>query len=158
MSETISQLNYYGSDIYKKKVIHLKNIYYENEKVKYYIINEDNIEKDKIIRTQCFSNQDRYLLNEKYIKSNNDYDLMYTLEPRISIDILEFYFEVNNYYLELRKEYRFYIPKNNSSKFFFPKNEGNFKIEIKKFSKSNIIIYIENSTYSMVEEQKKIKI
>ena len=158
LSETISQLNYYGSDIYKKKVIHLKNIYYENEKVKYYIINEDNIEKDKSIRTQCFSNQDRYLLNEKYIKSNNDYDYIYTLEPRISIDILEFYFEVNNYYLELRKEYRFYIPKNNSSKFFFPKNEGNFKIEIKKFSKSNIIIYIENSTYSMLEEQKKIKI
>ena len=31
--------------IYIKKLFTLKNIYYENEKAKYYIINEDNIEK-----------------------------------------------------------------------------------------------------------------
>ena len=41
--------------IYIKKLFTLKNIYYENEKAKYYIINEDNIEKDQSITTQYFS-------------------------------------------------------------------------------------------------------
>ena len=155
---SLFQLNLYEKEIYQNRVIHLKNIYKEKMLTNYYIINEDNIENNESIKTQCSSKKKSYLLNEKYVKTYSDYDLIYITEPNNSTDVIEYFFEVNNLILDFKNEYRILILKNKINEFSFTNVNEAFTIKIRQFSKSDLIITSGNNIYNLSINENLIEI
>ena len=115
------KLNIYKDNQYRNRVIHINNIYYETNKLNYYIINEDNIPNNESILTLCSSSKNIYLFGDRYIKTNSNYDLIYTLNKYESIDFIEYFNEPNhnNNIIDYNNEYRYLITKNESFQFKF---------------------------------------
>ena len=145
----IIQMNLYEDEEYKNRVINAKNIFFEKEPTKYYIINEDNIPNNESITMQCFSSKEELLLNDKYIRTNNSYEIIYNSKIGNNLDSIEYFMELKDYDLDYNKEYRFLISKNNFREFSFVNINDIFNITIKQFSKSDLIISTENETYTL---------
>jgi len=147
-NENIVQFNIYD-DQYRNRVINLKNIYYETNETNYYIINEENIEDKESIKNQCLLKKNNYLLNDRYIKSNTSYDVIYSIDSTNSIDSFNYFFEENNTNLYYNAEYRVLIYKNHISEFKFEDINYNYNIKIKQFSKSDLIVSTDNNIYNL---------
>lgn len=154
------QLNIYKDYQYRNRVIHIYNIYYETNKLNYYIINEDNIPNNESILTQCSSSKNIYLFADRYMKTNSNYDLIYTLNNYESIDFIEYFNEPNknNNIIDYNEEYRYFITKNDTFQFKFKSPMDNFFIKIKKFTKSDLLISINDINYSLTVDKNKIEI
>jgi len=146
------QMNIYKDDEHKNRVMNVKNIFFETEQTKYYIINEDNIPKNESITKQCFISKDIFLLNDKYFRTNNSYEIIYNTQTEHSLEKIEYFMELKDYDLDYNKEYRFLISKNNFSEFNFVNIYDIFNIVIKQFSKSKLTISLGNETYFLIDK------
>ena len=144
IDDSFKNIFIYKEEQYKNRIILFRNIQYGNKRKNYYIINEDNIPDNESIKTQCDSNNSIYLLNNnQYVKTNSPYEIIYNFGNDKDVSSLEYFFEPKNNKLYTNNEYRFHILKNYSYEILFGNSFESFIIEIRKYSKSELLVYEE---------------
>ena len=69
--------------------------------------------------------------------------ITYNIGSNKDVSSLEYFFEPKNNSLFINKEYRFLILKNHSYEILFESTDESFIIEIRKYIKSELLIYEE---------------